>query len=189
MTLKRSGRSEHYLNGCKLQRLYDQTMSQIKMKCFQLYSFPCMRCLHFLSGTIQSQNFRKKLITYINHFIESLINYNFTIYKLYSALALVSSTIFTNKLSNRKQPPVGLTPLTRLGLMVVGVQRPLQGEVERGCQYADMVWSLVKTLYLCHELVNSCEWRQTRGSSYRCGNNQHHIVICCLMRIYPHFEK
>ena len=114
MTLKRSGRSEHYLNGCKLQRLYDQTMSQIKMKCFQVNSFPCMPCLHFLSGTIQSQNFHKKLITYINHFIESLINYNFTIYKLYSALVLVSSTIFTNKLSNRKQPPVGLTPLTRL---------------------------------------------------------------------------
>ena len=36
----------------------------------------------FSHWTIQSQKFRKKLITYINHFIQSLINYNFTIYKL-----------------------------------------------------------------------------------------------------------
>ena len=95
------------------------SMSQIRLRMsewnvFKFINFHVLLLPAFLQWTIQSQKFRKKLITYINHFIESLINYNFTIYKLYSALALVSSTIFTNKLSNRKQPPVGLTPLTRL---------------------------------------------------------------------------
>ena len=71
MTLKRSGRSEHYLNGCKLQRLSQNG------KFINFYVLPA-----FPQWTIQSQKYRKKLITYINHFIESLINYNFTIYKL-----------------------------------------------------------------------------------------------------------
>ena len=76
MTLKRSGRSQHYLNGCKMQRLYesDQTQNGMFINFHVLPAFP--------QWTIQSRKFRKKLITYINHFIQSLINYNFTIYKL-----------------------------------------------------------------------------------------------------------